>query len=181
MIRIIYYAAVSVDGFIARTGGDISGFVNSGSGVDKYLQDLSLYETVIMGRSTYEFGYEYGLKPGQPAYEHMDHYIFSKSLTFDKQSPKVNIISAYDLAEIDKIKAQAKTDIYLCGGGVFAGWLLDHGYIDILKLKCNALIIGEGAPLFAEAKQQYKLELLESESFDKGLIINTYQVNYDKP
>ena len=31
-----------------------------------------------MGRRTYEFGYKYGLQPGQSPYPHMENYIFSK-------------------------------------------------------------------------------------------------------
>ncbi|KSA13742.1 hypothetical protein [Maribacter dokdonensis] len=44
-----------------------------------------------MGRKTYEFGYAYGLKPGQPAYAHMQHHILSKSLQFDDKSDQVHI------------------------------------------------------------------------------------------
>lgn len=77
MKKIIYYVATSIDGFISGLNEDISGFLPDGNGVQKYLDDLKEFKTVIMGRKTYEFGYKYGLKPGSPAYPHMDHYIFS--------------------------------------------------------------------------------------------------------
>ena len=80
MPKIIYYVASSLDGFIAGPEDDISDFAAGGSGVDQYLSDLQNFKTVIMGRRTYEFGYQYGLKPGQPAYPHMEHFIFSSSL-----------------------------------------------------------------------------------------------------
>jgi dihydrofolate reductase len=57
MRKIIYYVACSLDGFIAGEQEDISGFVSGGNGVDKYLSDLAAFDTVIMGRNTYEFGY----------------------------------------------------------------------------------------------------------------------------
>ena len=80
MRRIIYYVATSIDGFISGPNGDIKGFehLQESSGIAKYLQDIQNFETVIMGRKTYEFGYNFGLKPGEPPYPHMDHYIFSK-------------------------------------------------------------------------------------------------------
>ncbi len=62
---------MSLDGFISGVNGDISGFVGDGNGVAKYLADLADYDTVIMGKNTYEFGYRFGLKPGKPAYPHM--------------------------------------------------------------------------------------------------------------
>ena len=76
MRRIVYYVAASIDGFISGPDGDIAGFVEGGSGVDKYLDDLGRFDTVIMGRKTYEFGYRFGLQPGQPAYPHMRHFCF---------------------------------------------------------------------------------------------------------
>ncbi|WP_373518949.1 dihydrofolate reductase family protein [Pricia sp.] len=86
MKRIIYYVATSIDGFIAGPKDDASGFTATGEGVARYLEDLKDFKTVIMGRRTYEFGYKYGLEPGQPAYSHMQHYIFSKTLKFKDQS-----------------------------------------------------------------------------------------------
>ena len=44
-----------------------------------------------MGRKTYEFGFQYGLEPGQPAYPNMKHHIFSNSLKIDKLSESVKI------------------------------------------------------------------------------------------
>ena len=78
MKKIIYYVAVSLDGFISGPNEDISKFASHGAGVDKYLEDLKEFKTVIMGRKTYEFGYKFGLVPGQPAYGHMEHFIFSE-------------------------------------------------------------------------------------------------------
>jgi len=43
-----------------------------------------------MGKNTYEFGYKFGLKPGQRAYPHMTHYIFSNSLKFGVFAKKRN-------------------------------------------------------------------------------------------
>lgn len=75
-----------------------------------------------------------------PAYPNMDHYIFSNFLTLDNPSEKVNVCKP-DLEIIKNLKDQEGTDIYLCGGGEFAGWLLDNKMIDILKIKLNPLIL----------------------------------------
>jgi dihydrofolate reductase len=176
MRKIVYYVAVSLDGFISGFDDDISGFVNEGSGVARYLSDLSSFDTVIMGKNTYEFGYKFGLKPGQPAYPHMNHYIFSNSLVLDNPDPKIHIRPIV-LEEIQKLKAQSGSDIYLCGGGKFAGWLLQHEQIEILKIKLNPIILGGGIRLFGDSKKGFKTALMDTEKFDNGLQIMTYKIN----
>ncbi|MEQ8245395.1 dihydrofolate reductase family protein [Fulvivirga sp.] len=177
MRKIVYYVASSIDGFISGLNDDISGFVGTGNGVDKYLADLANFDTVIMGRNTYEFGYKYGLQPGQPAYPHMKHYIFTDNLKLENLSTQVEVKNL-DLIEIDKLKMHEGTDIYLCGGGQFAGWLLDNKKIDTLKLKLNPLILGQGIRLFGNSNSNYKLELLETADYENGLQIMTYNIIY---
>lgn len=175
MRKIVYYVASSLDGFISGLNDDISGFVATGNGVEKYLADLANFDTVIMGRNTYEFGYKYGLQPGQPAYTHMKHYIFSNNLKFENPNPQVQV-KGLDLSEIDKLKAEEGTDIYLCGGGQFASWLLENKKIDTLKLKLNPLILGEGIKLFGNSSSNYKFELVDSSVYENGLQLMTFDV-----
>ena len=177
MRNIIYYVATSIDGFIEGSHGDISGFVMESNGVKQYLEDLKKFDTVIMGRKTYEFGYQFGLKPGQPAYPHMQHYIFSNTLHFENPHQQVKVHKP-DLELIKQLKSESGTDIYLCGGGIFAGWLLEHELIDYLKIKLNPLILGSGVRLFGNTKKSVTLESIELTEYDHGLNILTYRINY---
>ena len=61
MKKIVYYVASSLDGYISGIDDDVSGFVYEGEMVEKYLEDLKSFQTVIMGRNTYEFGYKFGV------------------------------------------------------------------------------------------------------------------------
>jgi dihydrofolate reductase len=176
MRKIVYYVAASLDGYISGPNEDVSGFVGEGNGVTQYLNDLAAYDTVIMGRKTYEFGYKYGLQPGQPAYPHMRNYIFTNSLSFEKSHPKV-LIKPMRLEEIQNLKNETGKDIYLCGGGQFAGWLLDHDLIDILKIKLNPLILNHGVKIFGESKKVLNLQLIDSNQYENDLQIMTYNVN----
>jgi dihydrofolate reductase len=177
MRKIVYYVASSLDGFISGLNGDISGFVGTGNGVEKYISDLANFDTVIMGRHTYEFGYRFGLQPGHPAYPHMRHYIFSDNLKLENADPKVEVKNI-NLQEIERLQNQSGLDIYLCGGGRFAGWLLDNKKIDILKLKLNPLILGQGVKIFGNSEQTCKTELIQTEVFDNGLQIMTFNIKY---
>ena len=83
MRKIIYSIAISIDGFIAHKDGSIDGFLMTGEHADDFVASFSHYDTVLMGRGTYAFGFQYGLKPGKPAYQGLKHVIFSKSLRFE--------------------------------------------------------------------------------------------------
>jgi len=175
MNKVIYYVAGSLDGFISGVNGDISKFPHKRSAIEKYKADLQNFSTVIMGRKTYEFGYEYGLEPGQPAYPHMQHYIFSKTLKIEELAETVHI-EKMTIERIKEIIAASQTNVYLCGGGQFAGWLLDNGLIDRLKLKLNPIIFGDGVRLFGTSKTSLVGKLIENESFDSGLQFLTYDL-----
>lgn len=173
MPKIVYYVATSLDGFISGPDNDNSRFAEGGDGVDKYLEDLKEFRTVIMGRKTYEYGYAFGLKPGQPAYPHMQHHIFSTTLGFDTQHEQVHVEHP-SIERIIKIRDNSPSDVYLCGGGDFAGWLLDHALIDVLKLKLNPIILGGGVRIFGGSNSQANFELIHSLRFENGMHIITY-------
>lgn len=179
MKKIVYYVASSVDGYIAGNNDDVSQFVYEGKAVERYLEDLKAFRTVIMGRNTYEFGYKFGVKPGDPSpvYAHMKHCIFSDSLHFENPSPQVEV-KKLDPDEVDRIKEGSPTDIYLCGGGQFAGWLLAHKKIDMLKIKVNPLIMNQGIKLFEGADSAYRLRLETADVFDNGTQIISYSIEY---
>ena len=50
--------------------------------------------------------------------------------------------------------------------------------IDVLKLKLNPLLLGDGIRIFGESKQSYKLNLTDTQSYDGGLVFNTYDIIY---
>ena len=177
MRKIVYYVASSIDGYIAGPEEDISGFLQEGKGIDQYKNDLLEYDSVIMGRKTYEFGYKYGLKPGMLAYPHMKHFVFSDKLVIEERDPNLEICPL-NLGIIDHIKSQKGSDIYLCGGGTFASWLLQHKRIDQLKIKLNPFIQGSGTAIFEGLQNNFQLELLHTEAYKDGLFINTYNINY---
>jgi dihydrofolate reductase len=60
--KLKYHVACTVDGFIAHDDHTIEGFVAEGEHVADYLASLkSDYDIVLMGRSTYEFGFQFGV------------------------------------------------------------------------------------------------------------------------
>jgi len=175
MRKLVYYVATSLDGYIAGPNEAVDKFLGEGPLVEKYQQDLQEFDTVVMGRKTYEMGYKFGLQPGQPAYSHMQHYIFSESLSFDNPHEQVHIVKR-DLAIVRQLKEEEGTDIYLCGGGVFAGWLLDNQLIDVLKIKLNPIILGGGTPLFGNSHTVLSLHQTDVQEFEGDISLRTYRI-----
>lgn len=79
---------------------------------------------------------------------------------------------------LEDLKNKSGTDIYLCGGGAFAGWLLDLELIDILKIKLNPILLGAGIPLFGNSVKSLQLDLMEIKKFESGSMIITYRILY---
>lgn len=177
MRDLVYDVAVSVDGFICRWDGGIQDFDPDGPHVVDYRTRLNGYDTVIMGRRTYEFGYQYGLAPGSRAYPHMEHYVFSSSLEFDHEH-QLNIVAEGAAAVVRDLKERAGSEIYLCGGSVFAGSLLQEQLIDRLVLKVNPIVIGEGLPLFSSSARA-RLKCTATKRYENGVLLAEYDVVYE--
>jgi len=98
-------------------------------------------------------------------------------LVFDNPHEQVNGVKQ-DLELVKQLKEEEGTDIYLCGGGVFAGWLLDNQLIDVLKIKLNPIILGGGTSLFGNSPSALKLNQNDEQAFEGGLSLRTYQIQY---
>lgn len=131
-----------------------------------------------MGRKTYEFGYRFGLEPGQPAYPHMEHHIFSETLEIE-QFTKIVHIEKIAIERIKEIVAASQTDVYSCRGGQFARWHLDNGLIDQLELKLNPILLGSGVRMYGNSTTALVSTLIEKESFGNGIQFLTYGLNWN--
>lgn len=180
MASLIYHIAVTVDNFIADLNGkaDDSVFLYSGEHVTDFLEDVKGYDAVLMGWKTYEYGFQFGLKPGEPsAFKDLKHYIFSSSMQFDSNE-KVELVNGDAVGFIKKLKAKESGKLWLCGGAMLAGSLLNERLIDQVILKVNPVVIGEGLPLFGKVKPHIKLNLIDLKHFDNGVMKPTYNVVY---
>lgn len=174
MHPIIYDVAVSLDGYISGPGGDISGFAHEGPVVEDYAVRMAGYAVAIMGRATYEFGYRYGLEPGQNPYETMETIVFSSQLTCPENSA-VSIVRTSTEENLRILKTTAPGPIYLCGGGDFAGSLLSAGLIDRLRLKRAPIILGAGVPLFGGHSATTALKILTVKTYDNGYVYQEFE------
>jgi dihydrofolate reductase len=81
-----------------------------------------------------------------------------------------------EIAALKRLKEGDGADIYLCGGGAFASFLLDHDLIDQLVLKVNPIVFGHGVRLFGGSSRKVELALLGATSYTNGVSLLRYDV-----
>lgn len=175
--KLIYYIASSINGHIADAEGNTDDFSMTAQYIPDYIKDLQNFDTVLMGKYTYEAGYKHGLEPGQPApiYGHMMQYVFSRSME-QYQHEQLEVIQNDPAEFVRSLKMQDGTDIYLCGGGQLAAYLMQHKLIDEVILKVSPLIIGQGLALFGKLDCTIQLTLLDTKIYRDGHLFLRYTV-----
>ena len=173
MRKLKYHVACTVDGFIAHEDHTIDGFVQEGEHVTDYFQSLrNDYDTVLMGRGTYEFGIQFGVTNPYPW---MKQYVLSRNMV-QSPDPNVELVSKDIIAFVSELKKGAGKDIFLCGGADLAGGLFADGLIDELIVKLNPVLFGSGIPLMSGAAKQKALELTGSKVYGNGVVLLNYRV-----
>jgi dihydrofolate reductase len=182
MKKLIYYVATTVDNYIAHEDGSADGFLYEGDHIQDFLDSLADYDSVLMGRNTYEYGFQLGMKPGEPAYApyNLKNYIFSRSLDFESNA-QVQLIKSDEVEFVRQLKQNGVENgkqIWLCGGGAFAGTLLENELIDELILKVHPVIFGKGIPLFGSSTKNVGLTPYNSHTFNSGVMVHSYRIQY---
>lgn len=190
MQELTYYVACSVDGFIAHSDGSHDGFATDA----EYLAELfatfpetcpapfravmgvqdenKWFDSVLMGRKTYEIGLKDGLTNPYP---HLKQYVFSRSM---KESPdkNVEVIAKNGVEWVRSLKNETGKGIWLCGGANLATTLFAEDLIDRLILKINPFFMGAGIPLFSGIIPQTALERTDSQLYRNGVSLLHYRV-----
>ncbi len=165
--KVIIYIAMSLDGYIARSDGDISFLsVVEQKGEDYgYTDFLKSVDAVIIGRKTYdhviEMGYDY-------PHQDKDVYILSRSERSEVGLP--NYFKGSLSGLIAELKAKEGKNIYCDGGAEVINALLKENLIDEFIISIIPIFLGEGVPLFKNGRPENMLELIGSKQFDKGLV-----------
>jgi dihydrofolate reductase len=181
-----YYIAATIDGFIAGPDGQFDFFPFERDVAAEILAEypetmpvhvrgpLGLtdvankrFDTILMGRGTYEVGLREGITGPYP---HLKQYVFSRTLT--GTDPQVEIVSGEPVEFVRELKQQKGMGIWLCGGGRLAGQLLPE--IDELVIKRNPLVIGSGIPLFDGPFDPTRFTPTSTRTFETGVAIVTY-------
>ncbi|MGV9884163.1 dihydrofolate reductase family protein [Streptomyces sp. NPDC003006] len=196
MRKLVYFIAVSLDGFIAGPDGSDptgpDGFWPIGQDYVQHLAETypetlpaparqalgitaegSHFDTILEGRRTYMIGVD----AGQPnCYPHLRHLVFSRTLT-EAPDPGIELVASDPVERVRELKREEGKDgkdIWLCGGGELAGVLRDE--IDRLVVKIGPLTLGSGTPLFSQKTtfDPVLYERTDAVLLDSGTVFLTY-------
>lgn len=146
---------------------------------------MAASDALLLGRVTYE-----GLAafwPDQPGGDPMVDYInsvpkFVVSTTLEEPLEWNNstLIKGNVVDEITALKRQPGKDITIIGSAVFVRSLLREGLLDELNLMVHPIVLGSGKRLFEDGGDREALELVDSQTFDSGVISMTYRPASEK-
>ncbi|WP_194861349.1 dihydrofolate reductase family protein [Dietzia sp. SYD-A1] len=184
MRTLIYYVAVTANGFIADPDGRTDFFPLEGDHmawlIEHYPETIPghvrgalgladtasrVFDTVVMGRTTHQVAVDEGLASGYP---HLRQYVVTHR---PDDLPAEQGLTASDedpVTLVRRLKSEdSPLDIWLCGGGELAGALVDE--IDEFRLKINPVLIGAGRPLISGPVPVLSLVVRRRIGFDSGV------------
>lgn len=171
--KIILYIATSLDGFIARKNGSVdwlSPYEKSGEDYG-YKEFYDKVGTLIMGNTTYQQTISFGNFP----YNEKECFVFSKT-TNKCQNGDISFVNGDVKKFIEELKPKDDKNIWLVGGASTIDKFLKHDLIDEYIISIIPLLLGEGIHLFKEKNVEKSLKLLNTKSYDSGLI----QIHYKR-
>jgi len=180
MRQVILQMSVTLDGYVAGTGGEGDwGLPPEHPDVRAWkIASLRQAGTHIMGRVTYEQMAAYW--PTSTG----DYAAFMNDLpkvVFSKTLPTAGWatcrIARGDLTEeIAALKSEPGGEIFAHGGAAFVQALSRLGLIDEYRLVIHPVALGNGLPLFSDLAKPLRLDLAEAKNFPGGTVIHVYRL-----
>ncbi|HUS10031.1 MAG TPA: dihydrofolate reductase family protein [Pyrinomonadaceae bacterium] len=176
MRKVVFGGANSLDNYFARKDDAVDWLMWSDE-VAKVMADyFKTFDTMVMGRRTYEVAIAMGQGDGSPP--GMKTYVFSRTLK--PRSTKKLEITSEDVADVvRRLKQEEGKDICIMGGGLLAKSLFEADLIDEIGFNIHPVLLGSGIPLFYEMNHQIDLELIDCHTFKTGCVMVTYRVKHE--
>jgi dihydrofolate reductase len=183
--------SISMDGVIQAPGRpdeDTRGGFDRGGWAVPYNDEImaqrmgeamSSSGAMLFGRRTYEDFYGYWPKqtdnPFTPYLNAATKYVVSTTLSEPLGWQNSILLSGDPAATVANLKSQSDADLGIVGSGHLVRSLLADGLIDRYVLLIHPLVLGQGRRLFNDRGPGVDLELIDSVTTSKGVIIATYQ------
>ena len=174
MLEIVYYAAASLDGFIATPDGGVDWLppIEAGGEDYGYSDFYASVDAILMGSATYENILRQAAWPyaGKPC------WVFSKQRRYAKSS---NADITFTGAAPDHIAAEIAEKglqrAWIVGGGKLAAAFRERGLITTYGIGIAPAILGGGIPLLAPHGALEKLTLTGCQAYPDGVVMLWYQ------
>jgi dihydrofolate reductase len=171
MRKIILGLAVTLDGFIEGPNGEYDWcFTDQDYGMSDFFKRV---DAVFIGRKSYEM--MQGMKTEDTGWmPKMKEYVFTNTLSSVKEGAE--LVSGDIVTKVNEIRSEPGKDIWLFGGASLTASLMSAGLVDELWLSIHPILLGQGKPLFSGIEKRILLELIESKTYDSGLVSVKYKL-----
>ena len=138
---------------------------------------MAAQDAMLLGRVTYEvFAAHWPHQTGEMAdtMNNTPKYVVSGTLQSADWQNTTLIPAASAFAEIAELKQQPGKNIGMTGSATLVASLLREGLLDELRLLVFPLVVGSGKRLFDTPGEKLPLKLLDSATFETGVMYLTY-------
>lgn len=167
MRKLIYHAACSLDGFIARQNHAVDWLPNTGETYG-FLDLMERVDTVLIGGKSYDFMVKHDFY----SYEGKRNIVVS-SREFPKAPAEVEFVRNDICHFVQELRLQPGKDIWLVGGGQLANTLMAAKLIDEWQVFVVPILLGSGIRLFPdrnEPSEDHHVEFVEQKVWPGGHI-----------
>ena len=171
--KVILYIATSLDGYIAKPNDDLSflDIVHKEGEDYGYAEFTESVDTVILGRKTYDW-----VMTQVQEFPHADKNTYVITRTPRPSIGKTNFYTGNLKDLILGLKSEPGKNIYIDGGAEVVNELLNKNLIDEMIISIIPVLVGDGTRLFKDGRPEQQLELVNTKTFDTGLV----QVHYKR-
>lgn len=171
MRKVIFYGAISLDGYLADAQQSLIWLdqVEPGEIMKKsYEPFINRVDTMIWGRNS--FDYVINNIPEFP-YSNQQHYLF----TSHSVEPLANlqVVNGTPTQLVSKLIKEPGKDIWIVGGGGIVTELIEAGLVDELIIQVAPVLLGSGYRLFQNLTKPVNYELKATKQFGQ-FVENTY-------
>lgn len=182
MRKLGVFNLVTLDGYFAGPGGDIS-WHNPGAEFQELANAASTSgNTLLFGRVTYELMARYWPTPeairDDPVVARgmngSEKVVFSRTLTSaDWQNTR--LVKDDMPAEVRRLKEGSGKGLTILGSGSLVSQLAQAGLIDEFQILLTPVVLGRGKTMFEGVKDRFPLKLMSSRTFKNGTVLLNYE------
>lgn len=173
-------SGVSLDGFMATPDGmpaldAMPNFTPGQSyGTGEFLEQCG---AVVVGRTTFDFGYSYWSEQGIWPWEGYQVFVLTSRPLPAKLPPGVVASQDGPAGLVEQLRsAELAGDVHLLGGAQTLKALYQLGAINRLEVLLLPILLGKGVPLFPLGEAQQSLCLESQQTFPDGTVNLVYTV-----
>jgi dihydrofolate reductase len=185
MRRVTYSMSTSLDGYVVGPDGTFDWsapdpevfrfWIDDIRGVDVHLLGRRLYETMLYWETAdQDPSLDEAQREWTALWKPLPKVVFSRTLSTVRGNAR--LAAGPVAAEIERLRAEPGEGEIAIGGATLAAEVAAAGLIDEYRTVVYPVLVGGGTPFFPRAERRVDLELVETRTFDSGIVFFRYGV-----